>query len=196
MGFGRGRGATSEGSCPVPRIGEERMGVHCVQLFFSCTITKQRVTWLSPAEHTVNTCFWNADRSQFGNARKGVMAGGLTGTNDTWRARPGWWRVYLPSVETSTQFGLYLLHSSIISTLTAILWSPLPNNCWKILIKLCIDLAQCHFFPKNGNRIIIWGLYSISLVKTQLRQINVISLRATMSLILNKCCFLPMITTP
>lgn len=124
------------------------MGVHCVQLFFSCTITKQPVTWLSPAEHTVNACFWNADRSQFGNARKGEMAGGSTGTNDTWGARLGWCQVYLPSVETSTQFGLYLLHSSIISTSTALLWSPFPGNCWKSLIKLCIDLAHCHSFPK------------------------------------------------
>lgn len=148
---GRGRGAMSEGSCPVPRSGEERMGVHCVQLFFSCTITKQRVTWLSPAEHTVNTCFWNADRSQFGNARKGETAGGSTGTNDMWRAGPGWCQVYLPSLETSTQFGLYLLHSTIISTSTALLWSRFPGDCRKILIKLCIDLAQCHFFPKMGT---------------------------------------------
>lgn len=113
------------------------------------------------------------------------------GNKDKWRTRPGWCQVYLPSVETL--FSLYLLHSSIISTSTELIWSPFPSNCWKILIKLCIDLAHCHFFSQNGNSIIIWGL---CLVKTQLRQIKVISLGATMSLILNKCCFLPMITTP
>lgn len=171
-GLGRGRGATLEGSCPVPRSGEERMGVHRVQLLFSYTITKQLVTWLSSAERTVNACFWNSDGSQFGNACKretdeGVDENkrhaedyelrflmsclpGFCGNNNTNLEKPG--MMLWPTVIV------------ILVIIMGLLSFPFHTNCWEIRINLRIDLARCHHISfQNGNCIVIKGLCSIRL---------------------------------